>query len=103
MISAEQIFDAVDRFSVEVHRRDAIRAKRRKIAEIENECGSCSCWMTRSCKPEKERGQFKSMGSCRCGDFSMLQHWVDYVKKLRGELDDLIAQHAVKVKGEPDV
>jgi len=50
------------------------RQRAEKVAQLnglKNErCGNCSHWMKVECKPEHERGRFKSASSFACKDFA---------------------------------
>ena len=68
----DAIFDAVIAVTAEVHKADAIHKKEQQIASVlAARCGNCDHWMKTSCKPEKERGEFKSMNSVACPDFRL--------------------------------
>jgi hypothetical protein len=63
----EKIFDAFFEHSSAVHKADAISKKILEIVSAsEKRCGNCDLWMKRSCLPEEQDGQFKSMKSRGC-------------------------------------
>ena len=67
---AEAIFDAFAEMVGELGKADAIKKQEVKIANCtRKKCGNCDHWMKSTCKPEKERGQRKSMNSYACSDF----------------------------------
>jgi hypothetical protein len=70
MNEVDAIFDAVSKAAAIVIRQDKIREKRKQIASVtERRCGNCDHWMKSTCKPEKEKKQFKSMNSFACSAF----------------------------------
>jgi len=70
MTEVDAIFDAVGKASSYVHLCHNIREKKEQIRNVQQKrCGNCDHWMKSSCKPEKEKKQFKSCNSFACGDF----------------------------------
>ena len=65
-----EIFDAFDRLSDYTQKLDKIRILREQLKEATSEtCGNCARWMKTTCKPEKERNEFKSSDSIACTGF----------------------------------
>jgi len=68
----DAIVDAVCRAGELVILADNIAKKKNQIRQVSSKkCGNCGHWMKTTCKPEKERGEFKSSGSMVCHDFVM--------------------------------
>ena len=65
-----------------------VASKRKQLSEMmDRRCGNCSRWMKSTCKPEKERGQFKSINSFACQDFSQVEH--TFAGEIEAEIVDL--------------
>jgi len=90
-MDANKIFDAVIAASGMMAREYAIQEKKQHIIDIsKKECGNCWHWMKSTCKPEKEKGIFKSMSGCPCKDFVWTSSTVELVKKLEKELEEFL-------------
>ncbi len=86
-MNVDSIFDAVSQYAASVMAAEAISRKRRQIVEAKQlRCGNCWHWMKRSCKPEKQRGYFKSISSFGCGDFELTSWQVTRIQELEAEL-----------------
>ena len=84
---AEAIFDAIGKLSRAVHARDRRLTKLAQIASCEvKEWGRCDHWTKSSCVPEKQRKEFKSMGSPACKDFVLSYGSKATIKIFREEL-----------------
>lgn len=74
--SAEAVFGWADKLSAEVQRVAKVRELRAQIVASENECGSCTKWMTSDCPKEVHsmklgRYQGPSSRATKCAEFSM--------------------------------
>lgn len=71
-MDVSRIFEAAEKASKIVNLEDRIRSKEEQIASVTClKCGNCDHWMKTSCRPEKERGEFKSVSSPACEDFAI--------------------------------
>jgi hypothetical protein len=71
-VDVDSIFDAIGKASRYVLLMDERGRKLRQLAGVQSKtCGNCGYWMTRSCIPEKQHGQFKSCNSMGCKDFKL--------------------------------
>lgn len=99
---SDAVFDWASRFSEHIHRADAIRLKKRDLAQARaNVCGNCEHWMKTTCKPEKQHKQFKSCSSSACGDFKQTQSSQRREVTLARELDEM-THTAIDSKGGED-
>lgn len=90
-MDANAIFDALIAASDSVIRADAIRMKKHRILEVKKrECGHCRHWMKSTCKPENEKGIFKSIIDLPCGDFERTQWYIKFIQKLEEELEEFV-------------
>lgn len=69
MNQPQQIIAGLNSWSSRLHLKLDIDNKRDEIFAMENECGSCSLWMTQQCKMERVR--LVSSRECKCSDFQM--------------------------------
>lgn len=97
-MDANAIFDAASKASKFILWQDAINTKTAHINSVlSKRCGHCQYWMTRSCIPEKEHGQFKSCDSVGCRAFTRCSWTEELAEKLRLELDDLTSKNSTGV------
>lgn len=90
-MDANAIFDALIAASAATLRIEAIKEKKKRIADAkEKRCGHCEHWMKTSCKPEKKQGMFKSANSFACGDFEQNEWSKNFIKKLEKELEEYV-------------
>jgi hypothetical protein len=90
----DAIFDAVAIAGKISAMEYKVREKREQLKEVAaRKCGNCGAWMTSYCKPEKERGQFKSMNSIACSAFGTTPSLEREIERYRTELGELIAEH----------
>ncbi len=84
------IFDAVIAYEKASQIKYVIKEKEDHIRELEKKlCGHCCLWMTTECKPEKEYGQFKSINTIACKDFSQDPFIRDLIIKVKEEISQL--------------
>lgn len=100
-MNVDAIFDAFAQGTSKLHRQDCIRKKRAQWIEAKRKrCGACYHWMKTSCKPEKERGEFKSAASFPCPAFEWSKFDSEWVEKLEAELKELLANERVQAEME---
>jgi hypothetical protein len=92
-----QSFDQITQVCLELMHKAHLESKiNQKMQQVLNatrrECGNCGLWMTRYCRPEKERGRFKSMGSMACPDFALSSGAQRTRDRFLDELDGLTAK-----------
>ncbi len=93
-MNVDAIFDAVGRHAAYVVRTDKRGRKAAQLRSVqEKRCGNCYHWMKRSCTPEKQHGQFKSMNSLACKDFE-LDNKHGLIEKFKAELTVIDAELA---------
>ena len=74
-------------------KRYRIQQKQEQIRSVTaRRCGNCHHWMKSSCKPEKERKEFKSCNSLACGDFEPSWSRDELLKQFTQELDAIKAE-----------
>lgn len=87
-MNADQVFDAFSQLSARVHAMDTVAKLQGELRRLRTPmCGHCSMWMTNQCKPEKERGQFKSSSSFACSAFDLTRSTVRLIEKRESELE----------------
>jgi hypothetical protein len=90
-MSASELVDYIDSFSVRIHKKAKIRLLSEQLREIDTTCGSCVFWMTRDCPREKQTMQGRSMGpSCSalaCNKFNKSQQMRGLEKEIQEKLD----------------
>lgn len=92
-MNVDAIFDAFADVTARVHKADELRKKQQEIAGARRkECGNCWHWMKSTCKPEKDRGEFKSMSSYPCRDFNRDNYSTKRITTLEAELSELKAE-----------
>lgn len=90
------IFDAVGKASAYICLKDKLDSKARQLYSVqEHRCGNCWHWMKSSCKPEKQRGQFKNCNSLACQDFE-ISDLAGLIPRFTKELEVLVNRLAEK-------
>jgi hypothetical protein len=91
-MSAEKIFDAVNKLSWLSSISDQRRRKLEQIRSVEaRRCGNCFHWMKSSCMPEKKLGQFKHTNSFACAAFDIKPLKNELAAEFKRELADIEA------------
>jgi hypothetical protein len=86
-MNIDRMFDEFSAAAKAISRGVSLRDKLRQIGDSEaRNCGNCSKWMTRDCKPERERGQFKSCNSSACAEFDRSGEAIRLEAEFRREL-----------------